>query len=80
MDVEVGYSIGKYLIKLKKLKACIYNTINVVNTGLTEEMVTMIAKRLPQLKDFIIHYSSNQGKLRLRRVLKPLFPNIHTTI
>jgi hypothetical protein len=65
MDVEVGYSIGKYLSKLETLEACIYTTINTDNTGMTEEITTMIAKKLPQLKRLSICNSmySNRNKL-----------------
>jgi hypothetical protein len=50
MDVEVGYSVGKYHSKLEYLRARIYTNINVEDTGLTEEMAAIIARRLPQLK------------------------------
>jgi hypothetical protein len=49
MDMEVGRSIGKYLSKLERLIACIYTNINIVDTGMTEEMAIIIARRLPLL-------------------------------
>jgi hypothetical protein len=50
--MEVGHSIAKYLTKLEALFACILTIIiNVNDAILTEEMVIMIAKRLPQLKE-----------------------------
>jgi hypothetical protein len=62
MDVEVGQSIGKF-IKLETLWACIYTTINIDNTGMTEEMVIVMAKRLPQLRTLSVNYLLYRNKL-----------------
>jgi hypothetical protein len=77
MDVEVGHSIGKYLIKLERLNASIYTNINLGNTGVTEEMATMIAKRLPRLTLFFarksVYYSEgSDNKLQYLPRLKYL--------
>jgi hypothetical protein len=47
MDVEVWHSIAKYFFKLERLIVQTYDTIS---TGMTEEMMTIIAKNQPQLK------------------------------
>jgi hypothetical protein len=52
--VEVGYSIAKYLTKLKTLYAGTDAIINTGYIGLTEEMAVMIARRILHLKDFIL--------------------------
>jgi hypothetical protein len=49
MDVEVVYSIGKYLTKLSSLITRINSVINVDGISMTEEMKNMIGKKLPQL-------------------------------
>jgi hypothetical protein len=50
MDVEVWHSIAKSLNKLEILTACIKDIINPEDINVTEEMATMIAKRLPKLR------------------------------
>jgi hypothetical protein len=69
MDVEVGHSIVKYLTKLENLSAR--------SCGMTEEMATIIAKRLPRLKGLWISdymwYSKN-SKSRLSQLFSN--PNV----
>jgi hypothetical protein len=74
--VEVGYNISKYLTKLATFEVGIYANINADYNGMTEEMGTMIAKRLPQLEILSIrnNYRNNGVLLRLQQRLKKLLP------
>jgi hypothetical protein len=46
MDMEVGYSIAKYLSKLERIVTCTYINIHVDCMDITEEVEIVIAKRL----------------------------------
>jgi hypothetical protein len=71
--VEVMHNIIKYLSKLERLEASIYVTINIENTSFTEEMMTIIAKRLRQLDTLYIYIFANVDGVLLR--LKQMLPN-----
>jgi hypothetical protein len=44
MDIEVWHSVAKYFVKLERLIVQTYDTIS---TGMTEEIVIIIAKNQP---------------------------------
>jgi hypothetical protein len=75
MDVEVGINISKCLVKLETLSANTNITINAGDTDVTEEMAIMIAKRLPQLKEFVINHYSIHNILGLKQRLKKVLPS-----
>jgi hypothetical protein len=72
--VEVVHNIVKYLSKLEGFGAGIYNIINGVNTGLTDDVATMIAKRVLQLLNFTTAYEPNDDKPILKQRLRQLLP------